>query len=148
MSSTERPAKRARLEADKRRAALAKVQDKYADIDFTRFQSSGCRAAGGNTPPVRACAAGRNSISERLAAVVLVRSRKTGWGELAHLCTTGRGTDLCLAYSALPGLWPDQDTIDLLLRMGRGRTKMPPWVSPRGLPTGAQAPQRVVLPQP
>ena len=38
MSSTERPAKRARLEADKRRDALAKVQDKYADIDFTRFQ--------------------------------------------------------------------------------------------------------------
>ena len=33
-----RPAKRARLEADKRRDALAEVEDKYADIDFTRFQ--------------------------------------------------------------------------------------------------------------
>ena len=38
MSSTERPAKRARLEADKRLDLCAKVQDKYADIDFTRFQ--------------------------------------------------------------------------------------------------------------
>ena len=33
-----RPAKRARLGADKRRDALAEVEDKYADIDFTRFQ--------------------------------------------------------------------------------------------------------------
>ena len=31
MSGTERPAKRARLEADKRRDVLAKVQDQYAD---------------------------------------------------------------------------------------------------------------------
>ena len=40
MSGTERPAKRARLEADKRRDVLAKVQDQYADIDFTRFQKA------------------------------------------------------------------------------------------------------------
>ena len=33
-----RPAKRARLGADKCRDALAEGEDKYADIDFTRFQ--------------------------------------------------------------------------------------------------------------
>ena len=36
--AAERPAKRVRLEADKRRDALEQVQDKYHDIDFTRFQ--------------------------------------------------------------------------------------------------------------
>ena len=53
MSSTERPAKRARLEADKRRAALAKVQDKYADIDFTRFQKVVAADAAGEATPHR-----------------------------------------------------------------------------------------------
>ena len=53
MSSTERPAKRARLEADKRRAALAKVQDKYADIDFTRFQKVVDADATGEATPHR-----------------------------------------------------------------------------------------------
>ena len=36
-----RPAKRARLEADKRRDALAEVEDKYADIDFTTSHQLG-----------------------------------------------------------------------------------------------------------
>ena len=53
MSSTERPAKRARLEADKRRDALAKVQDKYADIDFTRFQKVVAADAAGEATPHR-----------------------------------------------------------------------------------------------
>ena len=53
MSSTERPAKRARLGADKRRAALAKVQDKYADIDFTRFQKVVAADAAGEATPHR-----------------------------------------------------------------------------------------------
>ena len=53
MSSTGRPAKRARLEADKRRAALAKVQDKYADIDFTRFQKVVAADAAGEATPHR-----------------------------------------------------------------------------------------------
>ena len=30
--------KRPRVEADKRRDALLHVQDKYADIDFTKYQ--------------------------------------------------------------------------------------------------------------
>mgnify|MGYP001195169496 CR=1 FL=1 len=46
-----RPAKRARLEADKRRDALAKVEDKYADIDFTRFHRVEDESSGGATPP-------------------------------------------------------------------------------------------------
>ena len=33
-----RTVKRARLEADKRRSVLEKVQDKYADIDYTKYQ--------------------------------------------------------------------------------------------------------------
>ena len=35
---TTRTVKRARLEADKRRDVLEKVQDKYADIDYTKYQ--------------------------------------------------------------------------------------------------------------
>ena len=46
-----RPAKRARLEADKRRDALAKVEDKYFDIDFTRFHRVEDESSGGATPP-------------------------------------------------------------------------------------------------
>ena len=46
-----RPAKRARLEADRRRDALAKVEDKYADIDFTRFHRVEDESSGGATPP-------------------------------------------------------------------------------------------------
>ena len=46
-----RPAKRARLEADKRSDALAKVEDKYADIDFTRFHRVEDESSGGATPP-------------------------------------------------------------------------------------------------
>ena len=46
-----RPAKRARLEADKRRDALAKVEDKYADMDFTRFHRVEDESSGGATPP-------------------------------------------------------------------------------------------------
>ena len=36
-----RTVKRARLEADKRRSVLEKVQDKYADIDYTKYQKRG-----------------------------------------------------------------------------------------------------------
>ena len=36
-----RTVKRARLEADKRRGVLEKVQDKYADIDYTKYQKMG-----------------------------------------------------------------------------------------------------------
>ena len=48
-----RPAKRARLEADKRRDVLAKVQDQYADIDFTRFQKVVDADAAGEATPHR-----------------------------------------------------------------------------------------------
>ena len=61
-----RPAKRARLEADKRRDALAEVEDKYADIDFTRFQKVvdiDTGADGEATPP----------------RFVLVRPVETAW---------------------------------------------------------------------
>ena len=53
MSGTERPAKRARLEADKRRDVLAKVQDQYADIDFTRFQKAVDADETGEATPYR-----------------------------------------------------------------------------------------------
>ena len=96
MSSTERPAKRARLEADKRRAALAKVQDKYADIDFTRFQKVVAADAAGEATPHR-------FVLVRPVETALVKDWRQ-WssyeadgagetldeGELAHLCTTGR----------------------------------------------------------
>ena len=55
MSGTERPAKRARLEADKRRDVLAKVQDQYADIDFTRFQKAVDADETGGQHPTGSC---------------------------------------------------------------------------------------------
>ena len=112
MSSTERPAKRARLEADKRRAALAKVQDKYADIDFTRFQKVVAADAAGEATPHR-------FVLVRPVETALVKDWRQ-WssyagagetldeGELAHLCTTGRqrrhytGPFGCTVQSNLP----------------------------------------------
>ena len=38
LAAHERPQKRPKVEADRRRENLEKVSDKYADIDFTRFQ--------------------------------------------------------------------------------------------------------------
>ena len=80
-----RPAKRARLEADKRRDALAKVEDKYADIDFTRFHRVEDESSGGATPPrfmlVRPTEAALVKDLSRLAAVVPIRARR-GWEDL------------------------------------------------------------------
>ena len=142
MSSTERPAKRARLEADKRRAALAKVQDKYADIDFTRFQKVVAADAAGEATPHR-------FVLVRPVETALVKDWRQ-WssyegagetldeGELAHLCTTGRqrrhytGPFGCTVQSNLPapGWWlaarglvqgPSQRQARLLeLRRGHG----------------------------
>ena len=114
MSGTERPAKRARLEADKRRDALAKVQDKYADIDFTRFQKVVAADAAGEATPHR-------FVLVRPVETALVKDWRQ-WssyeadgagetldeGELAHLCTTGRqrrhytGPFGCTVQSNLP----------------------------------------------
>ena len=73
MSGTERPAKRARLEADKRRDALAKVQDQYADIDFTRFQKVVDAGATGEATPHR-------FVLVRPAGTALVASLVGGGG--------------------------------------------------------------------
>ena len=93
-----RPAKRARLEADKRRDALAEVEDKYADIDFTRFQKvvDIDTDADGEATPLR-------FVLVRPVETALVKDWRQ-WssyepdeaGEtlseegLAHLCTTRR----------------------------------------------------------
>ena len=114
MSSTGRPAKRARLEADKRRDALAKVQDKYADIDFTRFQKVVDADAASEATPHR-------FVLVRPVETALVKDWRQwssyeadGAGEtldeggLAHLCTTGRqrrhytGPFGCTVQSNLP----------------------------------------------
>ena len=114
MSGTERPAKRARLEADKRRDALAKVQDQYADIDFTRFQKAMDAGETGEATPHR-------FVLVRPAETALVKDWRQwssyepdGTGEtlseegLAHLCTTGRqrrhytGPFGCTVQSNLP----------------------------------------------
>ena len=111
-----RPAKRARLEADKRRDALAEVEDKYADIDFTRFQKVvdiDTDADGEATPP--------RFVLVRPVETALVKDWRQ-WssyepdeaGEtlseegLAHLCTTRRqrrhytGPFGCTVQSNLP----------------------------------------------
>ena len=93
MSGTERPAKRARLEADKRRDVLAKVQDQYADIDFTRFQKAVDADETGEATPYR-------FVLVRPTETALVKDWRQwssyepdGTGEtlseegLAHLCT-------------------------------------------------------------
>ena len=93
-----RPAKRARLEADKRRDALAEVEDKYADIDFTRFQKvvDIDTDADGEATPLR-------FVLVRPVETALVKDWRQ-WssyepdeagetlsgGGLAHLCTTRR----------------------------------------------------------
>ena len=111
-----RPAKRARLEADKRRDALAEVEDKYADIDFTRFQKVvGIDTdADGEATPLR-------FVLVRPVGTALVKDWRQ-WssyepdeaGEtlseegLAHLCTTRRqrrhytGPFGCTVQSNLP----------------------------------------------
>ena len=114
MSGTERPAKRARLEADKRRDVLAKVQDQYADIDFTRFQKAVDADETGEATPYR-------FVLVRPTETALVKDWRQwssyepdGTGEtlseegLAHLCTTGRqrrhytGPFGCTVQSNLP----------------------------------------------
>jgi len=111
-----RPAKRARLEADKRRDALAEVEDKYADIDFTRFQKvvDIDTDADGEATPLR-------FVLVRPVETALVKDWRQ-WssyepdeaGEtlseegLAHLCTTRRqrrhytGPFGCTVQSNLP----------------------------------------------
>ena len=114
MSGTERPAKRARLEADKRRDVLAKVQDQYADIDFTRFQKAVDADETGEATPYR-------FVLVRPTETALVKDWRQwssyepdGTGEtlseegLAHLCSTGRqrrhytGPFGCTVQSNLP----------------------------------------------
>ena len=114
MSSTGRPAKRARLEADKRLDLCAKVQDKYADIDFTRFQKVVDADAASEATPHR-------FVLVRPVETALVKDWRQwssyeadGAGEtldeggLAHLCTTGRqrrhytGPFGCTVQSNLP----------------------------------------------
>ena len=111
-----RPAKRARLEADKRRDALAEVEDKYADIDFTRFQKvvDIDTDADGEATPLR-------FVLVRPVETALVKDWRQwssyepdGAGEtlseegLAHLCTTRRqrrhytGPFGCTVQSNLP----------------------------------------------
>ena len=111
-----RPAKRARLEADKRRDALAEVEDKYADIDSTRFQKVvdiDTDAGGEATPP--------RFVLVRPVGTASVKDWRQwssyepdGAGEtlseegLAHLCTTRRqrrhytGPFGCTVQSNLP----------------------------------------------
>ena len=74
--------KRPRVEADKRRDALLHVQDKYADIDFTKYQklvgagaacvaTDGSVGGGGATPP--------RFVTVRPVATALVRD----WRQLS-----------------------------------------------------------------
>ena len=147
-----RPAKRARLEADKRRDALAEVEDKYADIDFTRFQKvvdTDTDAAGEATP--------LRFVLVRPVETALVKDWRQwssyepdGAGEtlseegLAHLCTTGRqrqhytGPLGCTVQSNLPA--PNLPAPEELLSKAGQRLR-------RAAPRVAAASRIALLPQ-